>query len=80
MSFCFPCTAYELRLSLDLALLTKWPVFLLNASGNPNENKNKLFELNVYLARILIRFYIVIQVFLRKMLGTRYGPVGTRFL
>ena len=80
MSFCFPCTAYELRHSLDLALLTKWPVFLLNASGNPNENKNKLFELNVYLARILIRFYIVIQVFLRKMLGTRYGPVGTRFL
>jgi len=80
MSLCFPCATYELRHSFDLALLTKWPVFLQNAFGNPNENKNKLFELNVYLVRILIRFYILIQVFLRKMLGTRYGPVGTRFL
>jgi len=31
----FPCAAYELRHSLDLALLTKWPVFLENAFGNP---------------------------------------------
>jgi len=30
----FPCAAYELRHSLDLALLTKWPVFLQNAFGN----------------------------------------------
>jgi len=32
---CFPCVAYELRHSSDLALLTKWPVFLQNAFGNP---------------------------------------------
>ena len=32
---CFPCAAYELRHSSDLALLTKWPVFLQNAFGNP---------------------------------------------
>ena len=31
---CFPCAAYELRHSSDLALLTKWPVFLQNAFGN----------------------------------------------
>jgi len=31
----FPCAAYELRYSSDLALLTKWPVFLQNAFGNP---------------------------------------------
>ena len=33
--FCFPCAAYELRRSSDLSLLTKWPVFLHNAFGNP---------------------------------------------
>ena len=34
---CFPCAANELRQNLDLglALLTKWPVFLQNSSGNP---------------------------------------------
>jgi len=32
---CFPCAAYELRHSSDLALLKKWPVFLQNAFGNP---------------------------------------------
>ena len=32
---CFPCAAYELRHSSNLALLTKWPVFLQNAFGNP---------------------------------------------
>jgi len=32
---CFPCAAYELRHSSDLGLLTKWPVFLQNAFGNP---------------------------------------------
>jgi len=32
---CFPCAAYELRHSSDLALLTKWPVFLQTAFGNP---------------------------------------------
>jgi len=32
---CFPCAAYELRHSSDLALLAKWPVFLQNAFGNP---------------------------------------------
>ena len=31
----FSCTAYELRHGLDQALLTKWPVFLQNAFGNP---------------------------------------------
>jgi len=36
LSLCFPCAAHdELRHSLDLALLTKWPVFLQNAFGNP---------------------------------------------
>ena len=35
MSLCFPCAAYELRHSLDLALLTKWPVCLQNAFDNP---------------------------------------------
>jgi len=33
---CFPCAAQELRQSLDLTLLTKWPVFLQNAYGNPS--------------------------------------------
>ena len=32
---CFPCAAYELQHSSDLALMTKWPVFLQNAFGNP---------------------------------------------
>jgi len=32
---CFPCATYELRRSLDLALLTKWSAFLNNAFGNP---------------------------------------------
>ena len=32
---CFPSAAYELRQSSDLALLTKWPVFLQNTFGNP---------------------------------------------
>jgi len=32
---CFPCAAYELQHSSDLALLIKWPVFLHNAFGNP---------------------------------------------
>jgi len=31
----FSCAAYVLRHSLDLTLLTKWPVFLQNAFGNP---------------------------------------------
>jgi len=31
----FSCAAYELRHSLDLVLLTKRPVFLQNAFGNP---------------------------------------------
>jgi len=31
----FSCAAYELRHSLDLALLTKLQVFLQNAFGNP---------------------------------------------
>jgi len=31
----FPCAAYELRHSSDLALLRKWPIFLQNAFGNP---------------------------------------------
>ena len=31
---CFPCAAYKLRHSSDLALLTKWPVFLRNTFGN----------------------------------------------
>jgi len=31
----FSCAAYKLRHSLDLALLTKWPVFLQNAIDNP---------------------------------------------
>jgi len=29
------CPAYKLRYSLGLALLTKWPVFLQNTTGNP---------------------------------------------
>jgi len=40
----FPCAAYELWHSSDLALLTKWPVFLQNAFGNPayvNQTKFK---------------------------------------
>jgi len=31
----FSCAAYKLWHGLDLALLTKWPVFLQNAFGNP---------------------------------------------
>jgi len=31
---CFSCAVYELRHSSDLALLTKWLVFLQNEFGN----------------------------------------------
>ena len=34
----FSWAAYEKRQSLDLALLTKWPIFLQNASGNPKQD------------------------------------------
>jgi len=45
LSFCFPYAAYELRHSLDLALLNKWPVFLQNAFGNPTHvNQTNLNE------------------------------------
>jgi len=32
---CFPWATYELRHSFDLTLLTKWPILLQNAPGNP---------------------------------------------
>jgi len=41
----FPCAAYELRHSSDLALLTKWPVFLQNAFGNPAYVNQKILKL-----------------------------------
>jgi len=41
----FPYAAYELRHSLDLALLTKWPVFLQNAFGNPAYVNQKILKL-----------------------------------
>jgi len=41
----FPCAAYELRNSSDLVLLTKWPVFLQNAFGNPAYVNQKILKL-----------------------------------
>jgi len=38
LSLGFPFAAYELRHSLDLAMLTKWPVLLQNGSGNPTRH------------------------------------------
>jgi len=46
---CFPCAAYKLRHSLDLVLLTKWPVFLQNESGNPIS----IAELHLQLSALL---------------------------
>jgi len=43
LSLRFPCAAYELRHSIDLALLTKWPVFLQYGSGNPTPKPNIFF-------------------------------------
>jgi len=37
-------------------------------------------EYSFHQKHIFTNFFLLIQCFLREILGTRYGPVGTRFL
>jgi len=74
------CNQYSLESAQTICAVKSHLAHLRHSKTNKkHENKKKLFALNVYFVRILIRFYILTQVFVRKMLGTWYGPVGTRF-
>jgi len=42
--------------------------------------KSDFHLINVVYVVIVVEKYTISRVFLRKIFGTRYGPVGTRFL